>query len=115
MPGCDVTSDQGAKRLRRQCPKTDHSDTTLAARSCDLLRTIDALRGEAAQRAADVAFAKPLERAVAQLANAFTGDAEHGADLLERVLAPTFEAEVQAQHLRIARRQRAQRASRSRR
>src|SRR5688500_6794067 len=66
------------------------------------------LGGEAAQGPAHIAFAKALERAVAQLSHALAGHAEHRADLLERVLAPTFEAEVQAEHLRVTRRQRAE-------
>ena len=40
------------------------------------------LRGEAAECAADLAFAEALEGAVPQLAHALAGDAEHGADLL---------------------------------
>ena len=52
---------------------------------------------------------EPLERAVAQLADALAGDAEHAADLLERVLAPALEPEVEPQHLGVARRQRAER------
>ena len=38
--------------------------------------------GEAGQRASHVALAQPLERAVAQLADALAGHAEHRADLL---------------------------------
>src|SRR5688500_2785316 len=64
---------------------------------------------EAAEGAPDVALAEPLERAVAQLAHALARDAEHRADLLERVLAPALEAEVEAQHLGVARRERAER------
>ena len=57
----------------------------------------------------DVALAQALERTVAQLADPLARDAEHRADLLERVLAPALEAEVQPQHLRVARRQRVER------
>jgi hypothetical protein len=71
----------------------------------------DGLGGEAAEGASHVAFTQPLERAVAELTHPFARDAEHGADLLERVLAAALESEVQAQHLRIARRQRAERRS----
>ena len=61
------------------------------------------LRGEAAERPADVAFAQALEGTVAELANALAGDAEHGADLFERVFAAAFETEVEAEHLGVAR------------
>src|SRR5678816_917009 len=64
---------------------------------------------EAGQRAAHVALAQPLERAVAQLTDTLTRDAEHAADLLERVLAAAVEPEIEPQHLGIARRQGAQR------
>src|SRR5688572_6811595 len=69
----------------------------------------DRLRREAAQRSADVSLAQPLEGAIPQLANAFTGDAEHGADFLERMFAAPFETEVEAQYFRVARRKRGQR------
>src|SRR5688500_7278903 len=45
---------------------------------------------EAAERASDVALPEALQRAVAKLAHALARDAEHRADLLERVLAPTL-------------------------
>ena len=80
-----------------------------------LVAGVDRSGREAAQRAADVAFAQALERAVAELANALARDAEHGADFLERVLASALEAEVEAQHLRVARRQRRRAPARSRR
>src|SRR5260221_7518309 len=67
------------------------------------------LRREAAQRTPDISFAEPLERPIAELTNPLASDAEHAADFLERVLASAFEAEVEAQHLRVARRQRGQR------
>src|SRR5215208_1018678 len=72
-------------------------------------RSCRRLRGEAAERAAHVAFAKALERAVAELPDALARDAEHRADLLERVLAPALQAEVQPEHLRVARRERVER------
>src|SRR5690606_21185204 len=65
--------------------------------------------GETGQCLAHVAFAQALQRAVAQLAHALARDAEHAADLLEGVLAPAGQAEVEAQHLRVARRERAER------
>src|SRR5215208_6187159 len=67
------------------------------------------LRGEAAERAADVTSAQPLERAIAELPDALARDAEHRADLLERVLAPAFQAEVQPEDLGVARRERVER------
>src|SRR5215207_3020813 len=48
-------------------------------------RRASPLRREAPQRASDVPFPQPLERAVAQLPDALAGHAEHRADLLERV------------------------------
>src|ERR1043166_1925200 len=54
--------------------------------------------GEASERAADVALAETLERPVAELADPLTGDTEHRADFLERVLAASLETEVEAQH-----------------
>src|SRR5215831_5384626 len=66
------------------------------------------LGGEAAQCAADVAFAQALERAVAKLSDSLARDAEHGADLLERVLAAALEPEVQAEDFGVAWRERAQ-------
>src|SRR5262245_39769484 len=60
---------------------------------------------EARQRAADVAFAQPLERAVAQLAHPLAGDAEHAADFLQGVLPAAVEAEVEPEHLGVPRRQ----------
>src|SRR5688500_17692855 len=68
-----------------------------------------ALRREAAQRATDVALAKALERAIAKLTDALARDAEHRADLLERVLTSALESEVQAEDLRVPRRERAER------
>src|SRR5688500_17626446 len=53
------------------------------------------LCGEAAECASDVALAQPLERAVAQLTDTLARHAEHRADLLEGVLAPTLQPEVQ--------------------
>src|SRR5262245_15456689 len=67
------------------------------------------LRGETAECAADVSFAETLERPIAELANPLACDAEHGADLLERMLATTLETEVQTQDLRVTRWQRAER------
>src|ERR1700694_3918028 len=72
-------------------------------------RAMETLRGEAAERAADVTFTEPLERTVAELANALAGDAEHRTDFFERVLAPALESEVQAKHLCVAWRKRAER------
>src|SRR5688500_4823808 len=59
------------------------------------------LSSEAAERASYVAFAKPLECAVAQLAHTLTRDTEHGADLLECMLSSGFETEVETEHLRV--------------
>src|SRR5881394_3679673 len=73
-----------------------------------LFELVYASGGKAAERAADVAFAKALEGAVAKLTDALARHAEHRADLLERVLASTFETEVETQNLRVARRQRAE-------
>src|SRR5437764_1024752 len=67
------------------------------------------LGGEASQRATHVAFAQPLEGTVAQLADALARDAQHRSDLFQRMLASTFETEVETQHFRVARRQCAQR------
>src|ERR1019366_6348371 len=67
------------------------------------------LRSEAAERPPHIALAQPLECAITQLAHAFARDAEHRADLLERVLASTLEPEVETQDLRVARRERAER------
>src|SRR5438309_655347 len=60
------------------------------------------LRCEGPQRLAHRAFAQPLQGAVAQLADALARDAEHAADLLQGVLAPAVQPEVEAQHLRVA-------------
>src|SRR5688500_6110211 len=59
------------------------------------------LRREAPERASNLAFAQALQRTIAELPNALAGDAEHRADLLERVLASAFQAEVEPQHLRV--------------
>src|SRR6185437_13795729 len=67
------------------------------------------LRREAAKRATHVAFTEALERAVAQLTNALACDAEHGANLFERVFAAPFETEVQFENLCVARWKRAER------
>src|SRR5206468_6069317 len=67
------------------------------------------LRGETSECTSNVTFTQTLQRAIAELANTLTRDAKHRADLLEGVLAPTFETKVQPQHLRIARRQGAER------
>src|SRR5512138_2294552 len=64
---------------------------------------------EAAECAADVAFAEALEGTVAELAHALARDAEHRTDFLERVLASALESEVQAEDLRVARRERTER------
>src|SRR5437879_13418983 len=60
------------------------------------------LRCEGPQRLAHRAFAQPLQGAVAQLPDALARDAEHAADLLQGVLAPAVQPEVEAQHLRVA-------------
>src|SRR5688572_8251295 len=57
------------------------------------------LCGETPQRAPDVAFTQPLERAITQLTHALARNAEHRADLLERVLTTALEPEVQPEHL----------------
>src|SRR5438094_10638537 len=67
------------------------------------------LRCEGPQRLAHRAFAQPLQRAVAQLADALARDAEHAADLFQRMLAPAVEAEIEAQNLGVALLQRVQR------
>ena len=72
-----------------------------------------ALSSEAAQRPTDVAFTQPLERAVAQLADALARDAEHRADLLERVLSAALEPEVETQDFGVAGRERVERGQRS--
>src|SRR5688572_27716834 len=66
-------------------------------------------RRKTPQRATHIAFTQPLQRTIAQLADAFACDAEHRADLFERVLATALETKVEAQHLRIPRRERAER------
>src|SRR3954469_20990068 len=63
------------------------------------------LSSERSQRAADIALAEPLERAVAKLTYTLTRDAEQRSDLLEGMLPPTLQAKVQSENLRIARRQ----------
>src|SRR2546430_1988772 len=60
------------------------------------------LRCEGPQRLAHRAFAQPLQGAVAQLADALARDAEHAADLFQRVLPPAVQPEVEAQHLGVA-------------
>src|SRR2546422_6103689 len=60
------------------------------------------LRCEGPQRLAHRAFAQPLERAVAQLADALPRDAEHPADLFQRVLAPAVQTEIETQHFGVA-------------
>src|SRR5690348_2862971 len=72
-------------------------------------QTVRPLRCEAAKRPAHIPLTQPLQRPVAQLADPLARDAEHRADLLERVLASAFKAEVEAQHLGVARRQGAER------
>ena len=62
------------------------------------------------QSQTDFALAQALECAVAQLAHALAGDAEHGADLLEGVLATAVETEVEAEHFRVAGGKRGERA-----
>src|SRR5215213_6932049 len=64
---------------------------------------------EAAQRSADVPFAETLERPVAELPYSLARDAEHRADLLQRVLAPAFQPEIQPEHLRVSRGKRRER------
>src|SRR6266536_3501973 len=60
------------------------------------------LRCEGPQRLAHRAFAQPLQGAVAQLADALARDAEHAANLFQRVLPPAVQPEVEAQHLGVA-------------
>src|SRR5881394_4645207 len=67
------------------------------------------LRGEARERLPDVSVPQPLQCAVTQLPDALPSDAEHAADLFERVLAPAVETEVQPQHLGVTPLQRVQR------
>src|ERR1700730_16858798 len=67
------------------------------------------LRREASERATNVTFTEALQGTIAKLANALARDSQQGTDLLERVLPPAFESEVQTQHLRIPRGKRRQR------
>src|SRR3954453_3356443 len=73
--------------------------------------TIEKLRlgREGRQRAADVALAQALERAIAKLAHPLAGDAEHPADLFQGVFPAAVEPEVEPEHLGVARRQGAER------
>src|SRR5438045_1845920 len=64
---------------------------------------------EARESFADVSVAQSLECAVAQLTNAFACDAQHSADLFERMLTSTVETEIEAQHFCIAALQRIER------
>src|SRR5215211_5322697 len=66
--------------------------------------------GERGQGLAHLALAQALERAVAELPDALARDPQDVADLLQRVLAPALQAEVELQHLGVAGLQRAQRA-----
>src|SRR5687767_12382956 len=59
--------------------------------------------------AAKLPSARPLEGAIAQLANALARNAEHRPDLFERVLTSALETEIETQHLRVARRERVER------
>src|ERR671927_130010 len=61
-----------------------------------------ALRREATQRTSHIALTKALERAIAELANALAGDAEHGPDLLQGVLPSAVQPEIEPQHFRVA-------------
>src|SRR5687768_18602025 len=67
------------------------------------------LRRKARQSPPYLALAETFECAVPELSDALPRYAEHRADFLERVFPPAVEAEVEAQHLRVARRERAQR------
>src|SRR5471032_1202255 len=58
--------------------------------------------GKASKRPPNIPLTKPLESSVAQLSDALAGDAEHGADLFEGVLAAPFQAEVEAQYFCVA-------------
>ena len=84
----------GRKRKRRSAQGAPPS-SVMAVEQCEL-------RGERPECAADVAFAEPLERAIAKLTDAFAGDAEHGTDLFERVFASALETEVEPQYLCVA-------------
>src|SRR5690554_2049451 len=64
---------------------------------------------EAFERAAEIALAQPLECAVAKLAHTLARDAEHVADLFQRVLTSTIQAEVETHDLRVTRLQRLER------
>src|SRR4051812_23712477 len=66
-------------------------------------------RGEGLQGCTLVAFAQPAQRPVAELADPLARHPQHVADLLERVLALALEAEVQPEHLGVARVERLQR------
>src|SRR5919107_6238157 len=67
------------------------------------------LRREAAQRPADVSLTEPLERPVTELPYPLARDAKHRADLLQRVLAPALQPEVEPEDLRVARWERRER------
>src|SRR5262245_29882966 len=68
-----------------------------------------ALCCEAGQRLSNIAIAQALQRTVTELPHTLTRDAQHAADLFERVLAAAIQAEVQPQHLRVTALQRVQR------
>src|SRR5688500_4728631 len=104
-PGSAPAQPIGAQRSACRTPATAREGRvpTTGAASRKILRR------EAAERAADVALAQALERAVAELANAFARHAEHRTDFFQRVLAATLEPEVKAQHLRVARWERSER------
>jgi len=61
---------------------------------------------ETGQCLAHVTLAQPFQRAVAQLANSLSRDAQHSADFLQRMLATAVETEVELQNPGIARGQR---------
>src|SRR5687767_6412044 len=70
--------------------------------SSALLQRSGFLRRQILQRVSHVALTETLQRTVAKLANPLAGDAQHLADLVERVFAARLQSEVEAEDLRVA-------------
>src|SRR4051812_33182500 len=64
---------------------------------------------EARQRPTDLALTQSLQGPVAKLAHPLPGNAQHSSDLLQRMLPAPVQAEIEPEHLGIARGQRSQR------
>ncbi len=62
------------------------------------LLPLTGLGGETRQRSSDLPFAQPLERAITQLAHPFPGYTQQPADLLERMLPPAVQTEIETKH-----------------